>query len=76
MQQLQVRQAAEQYKAHVELDTDGSVTVDLSNVDFQDLHMAVVDEYNCGADGSIFDVLMDLADTVGLTEFGFVYEEQ
>ena len=76
MDQFDVQQAVEQYRDFVENDTYGSVTVDLSNVDFDALQLAIVDEFNCGAKGSIFYVLMDLNDTIGLAEFGFVWKEQ
>lgn len=35
-----------------------------------DLLDAVNAEYACGADGSVYDIIRDLNDTVGLDEFG------
>lgn len=42
---------------------------DITNVDWDKLEAAIQDEYDCGADGSIYDILVDLNDSVGLDEY-------
>jgi len=44
--------------------------IDISDVDYDALLEAIQDEFNCGCDGSIVDVIKDLNDSVGLEDFG------
>ena len=49
-------------------------TIDISNININKLKNDVENEYECGADGSIFDVISDLNDTVGLEEYGIIIQ--
>ena len=42
----------------------------VDNANIQELKSAIEDEYDCGADGSVYDVVLDLNDSIGLKEFG------
>lgn len=66
-----VREAVARFKQVAE---GQGATVDISNVDYEQLEADIQDEYNCGADGSVFDVLDDLHNTVGLEVYGIVVE--
>lgn len=57
-----------------EMEKEG-VAVDLSNVDYKALEADINDEYACGADGSPYDVIRDLQDSVGLEEYGIIVKE-
>jgi hypothetical protein len=48
----------------------GESSIDISDVDYDALLEAIQDEFNCGCDGSVVDVINDLNDSVGLEDFG------
>ena len=48
----------------------------IDNVDYDALTKAVEDEYACGRDGTIFEAIVDLHNTIGLKEFGFIEDEE
>ncbi len=50
--------------------TDGDCSVDLSEVNMDELTKAVNDEYKCGFKGEVYDCVINLSDTIGLDEFG------
>lgn len=47
-------------------------TIDLDNANYDKLTTDVQAEYACGCDGSIFDVIVDINDSVGLDEYGII----
>jgi hypothetical protein len=63
----EVKKAVDKFKAQLEAE---GCEVNLDNVDYNSLLKDVQDEYSCGCDGSIYDVIVDLNDTVGLEVYG------
>lgn len=53
---------------------DPELTINLSNVNYDELQEAINDEYECGAEGSYLDVIRDLYETIGLEDFGIIIE--
>lgn len=53
------------------LEGDG-VKVDITNLNLEELKSDIQDEYDCGADGSYYDVISDLYDSVGLEDYGII----
>lgn len=66
-----VEKGVRQFKNLLDAEDDGGY-VDISNVDYVELRKAVQDEYDCGARGSVLDVIQDLYDSIGLEDFGFI----
>lgn len=50
------------------------VSIDISNVKYKELKSAIEDEYRCGAEGPIDDILTDLGDSIGLDVFGIIQD--
>lgn len=66
---LQVKQAVEKFAARCI--RDGGI-VDLTNANYDDLTSDIIAEWMTGQDGSAYEVLVDLHDSVGLLEYGIV----
>ena len=47
----------------------------VDDADIAQIKSDVQDEYDCGADGTVYDVLMDINDSVGLDDYNIFYEE-
>ena len=52
-----------------ELETSGSGKINIEKFNLNKLAIAIADEYDSGAKGSVYDIICDLSDTVGLGEF-------
>lgn len=50
------------------------LTVNIDNVNYEKLSSDISSEYESGADGSIYDVIVDLNESVGLEEYGIIIE--
>lgn len=49
---------------------------DISKADLKEIKKGAEDEIACGADGSVFDILEDWNDSIGLSEFGIEIREK
>ena len=63
----EVRLGVERYAEKVR---EEGADIDISDVAYDELVRDINDEYACGIDGSAYDVICDLADSVGLSEYG------
>lgn len=61
--------AVKQFHEMVEQDNG---TFDLEAVDYEGLLEAIQEEYDCGANGSVVDVLVDLDGAITLNDWGIV----
>jgi len=68
----EVVQAVKRFASYV---AEDGIELDLSNVDYQQLMEDIQDEYDCGADGSILDVIVDLNGAVGLDDYGIIFPD-
>lgn len=64
-----VVEAVQKFKSMLLEEVD---SVDISNVNYEELRSAILDEQETGQTGSFLDILVDLNDSVGLEDFGFI----
>lgn len=49
---------------------DEGETVDISKVDYDQLTATIVEERQSGREGTTFDLLLEVNDSIGLSQFG------
>lgn len=70
----EVKAGLKRFKKEVE--ERGECLCDITKADLKAIKKGAEDEIACGADGSVYDVLDDWSNSIGLDEFGIEIREK